>query len=177
MSTANRSLFAISDDLLALDNILDDLGGDVSDEQVESIIAEWFENLGEERDRKLDNYAAFIRELEARAEARKVEAHRLAALVTIDTNRILALKRRLKWFFEYHNLPPIQTARFRLSLAGNGGKLPLLLDPDLTADSLPEEFRKVSVTPDPDKIRAALESGAQLDFARLGERGKSIRIK
>jgi hypothetical protein len=172
-----RTLFAISDDMLALDELLDEMGGDVSDEETEAAINNWFENLGEERDKKLDNYAAFIRELEARIEARKSEAQRLAALVITDTNRMLALKRRLKWFFEYHDLSPIQTARFRLSLAGNGGKAPLILDPDLTPDSLPEEYRKVSVTPDTDKIRAALDAGAELDFARLGERGKSIRIK
>lgn len=171
----NRTLFAISDDLLALDALLEELGGDVTEETTAAAIDDWLGTLGAERDQKLDNYAALIREIEARAEARKTEAHRLAELVRIDTNRAAVLKARLKNFFIVHDLKPIETARFKLSLVNNGGVLPLVVD--LPADDLPEAFQRVKLEVDNDAIRSALDEGEVLPFARYGERGKSLRIK
>lgn len=42
---------------------------------------------------------------------------------------------------------------------------------------LPAQFRRVRYEVDKDAVRQMLESGAQLSFARLGERGTSIRIR
>jgi hypothetical protein len=77
-SETRRTLFEISTDLLALYDRIEELGGDVTAPDVEQAIDAWFERLSHERDEKLDNYAALIRELEARAQARRDEAKRLA---------------------------------------------------------------------------------------------------
>lgn len=59
-----------------------------------------------------------------------------------------------------------------VSLATNGGKLPVVVtDPEL----IPIRFQRVQVTPDTDKIRAALEAGADVPGCALGERGESVR--
>lgn len=169
-----RTLFAISDDLEKLSELLDECGEDA---QQHELINNWFEQLGSERDRKLDNYCALVAEMLARAEVRKAEAKRLIELASTEENRAKLLKDRLKWFFETHNVKTVETARYRLSLAKNGGKAPLILKDGVSPTELPEHFQKVSIDPDTTAIREALERGEQLDFAQLGDRGTSIRIK
>lgn len=172
--TQIRSLFSISDDLEKLNELLDECG---NDSQQQELINHWFEELGNERDRKLDNYCALIAEMSARAEVRKAEAKRLSQLAAVDEQRARLLKERLKWFFETHNLKAVETPRYRLSVAKNGGKAPLILNDGITPTQLPERFVKVSIDPDTTAIREALEAGEQLDFATLGDRGTSLRIK
>jgi hypothetical protein len=168
-----RTLFAISSDLEKLSELLDEC----DDTEQRELIDSWFEQLGSERDRKLDNYCALIAEMEVRAEARKAEAQRLLELASSEENRAKLLKDRLKWFFETHNVKTIETARYRLTLAGNGGKAPLILKDGVSPTELPKHFQKLSIEPDTSAIREALERGEELDFAVLGERGTSIRIK
>jgi hypothetical protein len=165
-----RTLFDISEDFRALEDLLD---GDTPD--LEAITA-WLDELGAERDQKLDGYARLIGEIEARAKFRKDEARRIAELARLDETKAQQLKDRLKLFFESHGLSSIHTARYRLTLAKNGGKAPLILDtPD--AEALPPRFQRVSIDLDREAIREALDAGEALDFARLGERGYSLRIK
>jgi Siphovirus Gp157 len=168
-----RTLFDISQDLHGLADQLDNLEGD-DEAQTEAVI-QWFEELGQERDQKLDNYAALIAEIEARAQVRRDEAKRLVDRARIDENKAALLKERLRVFFESHSLKTVETSRYRLTLAQNGGKLPLLVD--VSVDGLPEEYIRLSKAPALDAIRADLEAGKELPFARFGERGSSIRIK
>jgi hypothetical protein len=169
-----RTLFDISSDLEKLSELLEGCGGDA---QQRELIDNWFEQLGSERDRKLDNYCALISEMLARAEVRKAEAKRLLELASSEENRAKLLKDRLKWFFETHNIKTLDTARYRLSLARNGGKAPLILKGGVSPTGLPERFQKLSIDPDTAAIREALEQGERLDFAALGERGASLHIK
>lgn len=168
-----RTLFQISDDLQQFNVLLDDL----DDAEQQQMVTEWLEHLEAERDRKLDNYAALIAELEARAEVRKAEAKRLMELVAADENRAKMLKERLKIFFEANNLKKVETQRYQLSLVRHGGKAPVILEQSISPTELPKQFQKVSVEPDTKAIREALEAGEPLDFARLGDRGSSVRIR
>jgi hypothetical protein len=113
----------------------------------------------------------------ARAEVRKAEAKRLIELASTEENRAKLLKDRLKWFFETHKVKTIETARYQLSLARNGGKAPLILKNGVLPTELPEHFQRVSIDPDTAVIREFLEGGEKLNFAVLGDRGTSIRIK
>lgn len=174
-SEQRRTLFSISDDISELTRLLDE----IEDEDLESekLITSWLGNLGEERDRKLDNYAALIAELEARAEVRKKEAQRLAKLASTDEKKATMLKERLKWFFEVNKLKTVETSRYKLSLTKSGGKPPLILDDAISPADLPDKFQKIHVEPDKSAIRAALEAGEELDFAHLGDRSSSLRIR
>ena len=169
-----RTLFSIGTDLEKLNELLDEAGDDA---QQQELISQWLDDLGDERDRKLDGYAALITEMLARAEVRKAEAKRLQELAATDDNRARLLKDRLKCFFETHDLKTVQTPRYKLSLANNGGKLPLILDDSVPMSELPERFQKVSIDPNTALIREALSAGEVLEFAQLGERGTSMRIK
>jgi len=171
----NRTLYDISQDLLDLYETIQDLGGDVSSPEVEAAIDTWFEDLTDERDAKLDNYAALIGEMEARAEVRREESRRLADRARRDEEQAAYLKGRLMHFFQQHGLKTIETRRYRLTLQRSGGRTPVVLHVE-DPETLPEAFQRVKVRPDMNAIREALERGEQLDFAELGERGYFVRI-
>jgi hypothetical protein len=170
-----HTLIEISRDLIELENELEELIN--NPDQTNEAIGEYLESLGDtiaERDRKLDNYAALIQELQARADFRKAERDRLTDRVAIDLNKVKALKANLQRFFEAHEMKSVETNRYRLTLARNGGKNPLIVD-DVIPSELPNKFTYKEV--DRVAVREALEKGEILDFARLGDRGQSLRIK
>jgi hypothetical protein len=167
-----KTLFDISEDLEKLSGLLDLVEGDDQQE----IIEQWFEQLGEERDCKLDGYAALIGEMQARAEARKAESRRLAELAASDENKARLLKERLKWFLEKHQMKTLETARYKLSVVKNSTR-PLIVNPDIAIAQLPDEYKKVSVEVDTVAVREALKQGTELEFAHLGEAGTHIRIR
>lgn len=171
-----RTLWDIDADMSALDDLVEENEGDIT--ACESIVDAWFaENQGN-LVAKVDGYAAFIGELNARAEARKEESDRLAHRARIDAALRDFLKGRLKGFFESRGMKKLETKRYKLTVAGNGGKAPLLLN-DVAKnepEKLPEPFRKVAYSPNTEAIRAELEAGKSLEFASLGERGTHLRI-
>ena len=175
-----QSLYEISAELRALEEAILEADGDITDEQTEQIIDAWFAEIGDRRDEKFDGYGALIRNLESRAKARKEEAARINALARPDENLAKRLKTRLKFFMEnVFQVEKVETLKFRFAVQKNGGAVPVIVEDYYVENSveLPEEFRRVAFEPDLPKIREALEQGRELDFARLGERGTSLRIK
>jgi len=170
----NRTIYDISADLAALESILAETGGDLSDPQAEAALAEWERELESDLTGKVDRYCSLIAEIEARSAMRQAEADRLADLAKADDKAAQGLRERLRFIWETRNLPKIETARFRVALTRNGGKAPL----DVHGD-VPPEFTKTKtiVEPDREKIRTALEAGERLSFALLMERGTRISIK
>src|SRR5690606_19649213 len=133
-----------SDDLLALEDLLLETGGDVSEEEAERIVDTWLEQLGAERDEKLDSYAALVKEMEARAGARRDMARQITERARADEATAKRLKDRLAFVFARCGWKTIETLRFRLTRAKAGGKAPLLVDGD--ADTLPERFQRVTLS-------------------------------
>lgn len=174
-----KTLFEIQAEVRALEEVILEAGGDITDEETEKIIDDWFAEIKTNRDEKLDNYAALIRMLEVRADVRKAESTRLLSLAKPDLNLAKRLKERLKFYLEVTKEAIINTNRYRFSMVNNGGSLPVHLDQYLAdhPEELPEGYRRVVFEPDLVKIREALERGEKLEFAQLGERGKSLRIK
>lgn len=173
----SKTLFEIGADAQALNELLIELEGDISDPAVAEAIDEWLQENSVALDKKLDGYGALIREREALAEARKAEAARLQALAKTDENTAKRLKERLQYFFEERGITKQETARFKFSVVANGGKAPLLIDEGICPEDMPEVWQKVTVDFDRDAIRQALEAGAKISCARLAERGRSLRIK
>lgn len=172
------NLFDLSADLLEFEAILTENDGEIP-EEFDAQVSAWLGSVAAEVDTKIDNYAGLIREMESRAKIRKEEAERLAKLQKTDEAAAKRLKTILQWFFEAHRLQKKDTKRFKLWMQKNGGVTPMILDPSVELDpgALPEKFQKVTIEPNTPLIRAALEAGEELEFARFGERGTSLRIK
>lgn len=126
-------------------------------------------------DAKADQYAAIITSLNARAAARNIEAKRMRQLADADEALADRLKERLKAVMETTGRTKIDTARFRLSVAGNGGKQSLEVKVEPTA--LAPQYQVVRVEADKEAIRAALEGGATIPGCTLLPRGTSLRIR
>lgn len=124
---------------------------------------------------KAEQYAGIITELQSRAAVRAQEAKRMQALAATDQVLADRLKERLKESMERTGKTKIETTRFRLSVAGNGGKQPLSIGCDPLA--LPPEFVVERVEANKDAIRAALEAGRSIPDCALLPRGTSIRIR
>lgn len=170
----SRTLLEISDDLRSLETMLEECDGD--DEAQANAVAAFFEQLGRERDTKVDNYAALIVELKARAAARKAEGLRLLDRSKVDEERAKFLYERLRDFFAQHGIKTLETARYRLTHCKNGGKPPVVLSKNVPLTDYPGEFTHATLAPDMQAIREALEQGERLPFAHLSERGTLLRI-
>ncbi len=190
------TLFDLSDDLLALEDLLEAAGGELTPE----LEAAYEALLGDRGTltEKVDGYAALIAEITNRADVRKAEAKRLADLAKIDENKAKALKGRLKVFFDRHGLKDLQTKLHRFSVVKSGGARQVVLPDDLDPASLSSAYAtpRVVYEIDKDALRAALEEletqtahlpeqqrGDVFEHygvprgAYLAERGTNLRIK
>jgi len=168
------TLLEITDDMVALDNLIHECGGNMEDPQVEDAVSTWLSEIQHDLDNKVDNYAAFITELKARSATRKQEADRLAARARTDAGTAVFLADKLKFALSELGIKKLETDRYRVSVAGNGGKQPL----DIYG-VVPDKFMvdKVVSTVNKDMIRETLEGGEELDFAILQDRGDRLSIK
>jgi len=169
------TLFELSDEVMNLNYVLETL--DEENEDITTVIDEYLAGVKGDLNTKLDNYAGLITELQARSSVRREEAERLAHRAKVDFNKVARLKEALKWYFLTHDMKTtIETPRYRLTLAPNGGKERLLIT--VPVEELPPDFILATTTyrPDMEAIRAALEDGAEVPGVELGERGFNIRI-
>jgi hypothetical protein len=168
------TIFEISGEWTALIELLEETGGDVSDPDVSAYVDKCFEEIDVDLERKVDGYLVVINELKARADARKAEADRLAKRARVDTTTIKTMKERLTYYLQLIGREKIETERFKVTVANAGGKQPLTIDDG----PLPTDWVDVKTTETPakDRIRAFLDQGNTLPFARLEERGKVLRV-
>jgi len=167
-------LLQITDDMQALDDLLAEVGGDVTDPKVSEIVDAWFAEIDANLTGKVDNYAALISTMRARADIRRAEAERLARRAQVDEASADWLAARLLAALDARGMKKLETDRYAVSVVGNGGKAPLLLDGEVPADWTKTVTR---TEPDKERIRLAIEAGQALPFARLGERGKRLAIR
>jgi hypothetical protein len=170
----NRTLLDITEDLQALDDLLSEAGGDITG--VEATVDAWLAELEQDLKGKVDNYAALITAMTARAEVRKAEADRLYHRAKVDSSNVKFLRERLKCALESRGISKIETARYKVGVSKAGGAAPVVIaDPS----ALPAQFVRVTEVREPDKdaIRKALESGRQVAGAELGARGTYLAIR
>ena len=169
------TLYEITEDMRAIDDLLMEAEGDGSDPAVLDAIEKWIAELDINLQDKVDGYASYISELLARAEARKAESARLAALAKTGRNTAKRLKDRRMWAMQERGLKKVETPRFVVSVRENGGKLPL--DVQVPGSELPPRFQQVTIDPDNDAIRNALDAGEEIDGCTLMERGQHLSVR
>lgn len=173
----SQTLYQISQELRALEQLLYETGGEITDAEAEAALDSWFLEIGKDRDTKLDNYASLIKETEHWMAIRKQEADRMYERAKVDEALANRLRKRLREVWELHKWGVIQTPHFRLNLVNNGGKQGVELLDGLTPESLPERFTRTETKINSDEVRAALEAGEELGFAKLRPRGKRVDIR
>jgi hypothetical protein len=166
------SLYAITTEMQGiLDAVLD---GGIDSPEAQDALNEHLAGLDVALESKAESYAGFIKELEMRAESRSKEASRIRALAAADDALATRLKEGLKAAMEQTGKLKIETPRFKLSVAANGGKQSLEID---DPSALDPTLQRIVREPDKDVIRAALDSGIKIAGCRLVPRGTSLRIR
>jgi hypothetical protein len=156
-----------------LDAMLD---GGVDSPEAMSALDEHLIGLDQALDQKAERYAGLIRELESRAASRSDEARRIRSLAAADEALASRLKERLKGAMETVGRTRLDLPSFRVTVATNGGKQPLEVDPGCIGQ-WDAPFVTTVVEPNKEAIRIALENGAEIPGCRLLPRGTSLRIK
>jgi hypothetical protein len=166
------SLYAITSEMQAiLDAVLDN---GIDSIEAQSALNEYLAELDIALESKAEGYAGFITELSMRAESRSKEATRIRALAAADDALATRLKEGLKAAMEQVGKLKIDTPRFKLSVAGVGGKQSLEID---DPSALDPAFQRIVREPDKDVIRSALDNGIEIAGCRLLPRGTSLRIR
>lgn len=172
------TLYTIESDMMALDDLLFEAGGDISDPEVAAAVDAMFAEMETNLSAKADGYANWIAERNAMQEACKAEAARLADKARLIGRGVDALKGRLKEFMERRAIPKIETPHWTISVCKNGGMLPIEIDTDVVPVTLPEKFQyQPPVEVNKEAVRQAIEHGEILNFARAGERGTHLRLR
>ncbi len=179
-----RTLLDISRDMEVLDGLLAEVDmsiaaaeGEVSVERLAALeaVEQWKKDLGTEFTEKIDNIAAFVRSLELRAAARREEMERLQKRVKVDENNAKWLKNMVMGELQAREIKKLDTRRYKIGVAGNGGLQPLIID---MGAPLPPEFTFVPPPEwDKQKVRKALAEGRDVPGAALLPRGTHLSIR
>lgn len=138
-------------------------------------IKDTLEALSGDITEKAESYAIIMKELEAEAEKLKKEEDRLKRRRTALENHKEAMKDSLRNAMEMTGKKKFKTEHFSFSIQKNGGSLPVIIE---NADALPERFKIFSWKADTEQLRNYLEMmGGNVGYAKLGERGESLRIR
>lgn len=172
-----KPLFAITSEFQALDAILDECQGDITDPRAEEAITAWVRELESDESAKMDGYVAYINKLTMEAEFASLMAAQYSAASRVRTSRIEWLKSRMVEHMVKTGRKSIETdSGYTVSVQTNGGNVPLILEP-FDISKIDPAFTMTKVELDKEKVREWLRDGLSLPFARLGERGKHLRIR
>mgnify|MGYP002516159834 CR=1 FL=1 len=149
---------------------------EISQEILECIDQETGEVIDEERltalnmafDQKVSNVACWIKDLLAEAEAIKTEKQNLARRQQVCENKAESLK---KWLAFALNGEKFKDARCNISYRKSTSVAFL---EDFNIDTLPEEFKKVTVEPRKTEIKNAIKGGAEFDGVVLEEKTNMV---
>lgn len=179
-----QTLFDIGADLVELDNLIEELGGDVSDPKVEEAITVWFGEIAQAESDKLAGYVAYIRQLDMEAAAAEHFSKHFQNKVRTRDARIKWLKSRLiDYLLATKRTKATASDGSTVAVQKNGGKLPVQWDDEALAKAGPDfdgihpKFVKTNKALDADAVYAALKEGVALPFAKLGEAGVHLRIR
>lgn len=176
------------DSLFALTAQYNELYDMLTDESVdEEVVVDTLDAILGEIEVKSEGYVAVINRLDMELDACEKQKKMWEQRYNTRKNAIDRLKKALVNAMMQMDKTEIKAGDNTIKLVNNGGVAPLkykvgdliLSSKEVKIDDIPKEYRRTVVTEtvDGDKVRKALEAGEKLDFAFIGERGKSIRIK
>ena len=141
---------------------------ETSAEQLESA----FENIKDELHVKVENYARIIKNTQAEVDAYKEEVARMTAKRRSLENNIERMKEAAEYAMRLQGEKKVKGELFTLAIQKNPPSLKIDIEPE----ELPQEFQTITISPNKEKIKAAIKNGKAIEWARL-EQGESLRIR
>jgi hypothetical protein len=176
-------LYKLSKDFRALDELLDEEGGDITGQ--EEAFEELQRALAEDSNQTIDDMVAYVKNMEPFIEAAQNESKRLAKNAKKLDEMCGKIKGQIKHHLIARGEKKFQTERFTVSVVNNGGALPMEIY--LKPDELPEHLRYTVTTIEADKkaiYEAIVAKGTNFVLnddnkviAALKERGTRLQIK
>lgn len=120
---------------------------------------------------KADGYCRVIRNALGAAEMCKGEIQRLQRRKQAYENLVARLREHLAQCMDDMEIPKIQTDVFSVSVIWSESVVV-----ECEPESLPEQYRRVSVSPDKSALKELLEQGEEIEGVRI-ERKTSVRIR
>lgn len=142
----------------------------IDQETGEVVDFEKLQALEMERDSKISNIACWIKDLKAESEAIKAEKKTMESRIKAADNKADQLTRFLA---AYLNGMAYKDARCAISYRKSTSTE---IDEDMDLNTLPEEFKNVTVTANKSAIKEALQNGAKIPGCTLVEKN-NIQIK
>lgn len=176
---SHPKLWELSSEIVGLEAAIADTqeNDELTDEEKDTAMSQLFEEwltLGEDFDTKACQIAHYIKNLEALTEARRNEYRRLRELAEQSDKQAERLRGYLVSQMERTGKKRIQGSTANLSLRKKPAKVILNCDPEL----LPDDFKKVEVTPRLSAIKDYLKANPDCDFAALSTTEEySVTIK
>ncbi len=168
MTTAK--LWELSQDIEELENRIseiqdcEDLSDGEKEQRIEAIFTQWLDT-SDKFDDKAIAVAGYIRYLESLSEARKQEYRRLRELASQAQSEADRLRGYLINHMTRGNKTKIEGTTAKLSLRRKPPRVCLNCEPE----QLPDEFKKVEVTPRLTEIKRAIKSKPDIDWAYLSD--------
>ena len=174
-TTAQRdTLIQLSDEMLALDALLMESGGEITPE-----IEEWMAEYEQKFADKGDSIGWYWRALEV--DIAVLEP--MAAKLTVRRNALKRIKEYALFCLTKTGRDRVKGAFHEIYLQNNGGVTGLELQEPYRSNPalLPERFRKVAYMPDMDAIKAEMKDGAVREgivtVALQAPRGMHVRLR
>lgn len=178
MSDERANLFGLTQDILAIDRMLeelDDPDSELTEQQKTAYsveLSKFLDDVAAARDGKVDGYCLYVRKLEHEKQSLEAFAREFSEKAARRKARIDSLKGRLVWHMEQVGQKKITTERHTVSWQQNGGVEPIdIVEPE----SVPVQFCKL--VPSNTLIREAINRGEEVPGVVKMERGKHLRIK
>ena len=118
-------------------------------------------------------YVAVLQQLDMEQKKAEEIAGQFKLKADLRKSNINRMKNALKIAMERLGAKEIPAGDYTIKLQKNGGKLSM----DIDKENVPDGYMKVIYEPDNELIRKDLESGKELPFAWLNERGTHVVIK
>jgi hypothetical protein len=164
----SAKLWEIGDELELIGALIAEAGGEVTPD-----VEERLEKLEGAFGQKVERIALYIASSNAYAEAAKREEDRLAFIRKSHERTADGLKRYLLATMRRTGYPKVETPRVRVRVQKNGQ--PSISWPG-SLESLPEQYRRVTVAPDLARVREDLSAGAEPPDGFVIDYGYHIRI-
>lgn len=176
-SPSNPTLYELTDDLIALDELLNELGGEVTDETA-PIVADWAERLQLGLTAKVDRIGRYWRTLEASALSCKAEAQRLQERAKAQENKIKGLRFIVAAALTKLGLRKLEGQEHTFALQRNGGSGTLVVTAPL-ADIPAAYWTPQEPVLNKAKLKADVEAGVigALAVARIEPPGEGVRLR
>lgn len=167
------TLFKISDDLAALQQLLEESGGEVTEEN-QAALDSWRDELSTTLETKLESCWWLLRKWRSDTDTAEAIRDQMDAIIRNRKGSSDWMKDAIKYVMEKNGLKRLDVPNTMqsFSIRGNGGQQSLTVEDG----AIPLEYTYADVRIDTEAIRAALEAGKELPFARLEPRGTHLAV-